>query len=820
MNRPLWRLLLQPRVILSALLLALVAIHVANHVRVDAGGLSAAVEPLIERAREIESRARPEYQAHALASLPASGINGAFYRLDEHLAEAKVAKAPLLEAGGKKAILYALEMDKADTSGLVAPNDDVTQRLQQGFLRLSNHGGTGYLTNATPIAVRRDEIGDIIIRARATKRTRMTLAWSKEASPENPFKNQFDVTLDESDEPQTYVINARDILRRGLGPDDRVAHIFIRPSAVADADLEIDYIRFISKLATFQSAINGIVHEDLSGEMRPAIYTLTDQTLRWSVDVPEQTPRLELGEGVLGDNAPVHFSVTVEHGGATNVVHEAKVSPSASWRDVSIDLGPWAGKHVTLGLHAQAESAKTVALWSSPRIRSAPKRRFNVVIILEDALRADYLSTYGYGRDTSPNKTAVMAREGIVFEHAFSQATKTRPSIPTIFTGLYPTATGVWHFSDVLSERYLTLAEILRSQGFVTASFIQNGNASAYAGLDQGFDVLRDQMLMGRFTENVLGEPALDWMQEHRDQNFFLYLHAIDPHGPYIPKPPFNNWYLEEKGRGAAITAGPTFEPEGMTETTDEERRARYAGEIRHNDSLVPHFLRKLRELDLSENTLVIFLADHGEYMGEHDKWEHRPPGYMPVIHVPLMMLYPRRFAEPRRIAENVQLIDVVPTILEFAGIDRSGLLLQGESLVDLIEGRNLDHWRNRLVVSEEPTAMIRENPCPCASLIYRNWHLVASTWTWPGGPLVDWFPTVQAIAKLRVFDFHEDPREEGLYGLFLPDLHLRWLHYSAVRRLMEIDGSIHAQITAEEDATKHLDPATLEHLRGLGYVD
>ena len=178
-------------------------------------------------------------------------------------------------------------------------------------------------------------------------------------------------------------------------------------------------------------------------------------------------------------------------------------------------------RSVILGLHAEAESPKTLALWSNPRIRSAPKDRLNVVVILEDALRADYLSTYGYERDTSPNKTAVMAKQGVVFEHAFSQATKTRPSVPSIFTGLYPTATGVWHFSDVLSERYLTLAEIMSNQGFVTASFIQNGNAGVYAGLHQGFDVLRDTNLMGKATENVLGGSVFEWMQQAPGPEFF-----------------------------------------------------------------------------------------------------------------------------------------------------------------------------------------------------------------------------------------------------------------------------------------------------------
>jgi arylsulfatase A-like enzyme len=801
-------------------LLALVALHIWNHMRVDAGGLSAAIEPLLERSREIEGRARPEYEAHALATLSPSLNNGAYYRLDDLLGDAEVANAPSLEASGEEAILYALEMDDANASGLEAPNGDVTQSLGDGILRLTDHKGVGYVTNSDPIDVRREEIGDIVIRARATKQTRMKLGWSKTLNPDNPFKHQIEMTLEASDEMQTYVINARNALRRGLRPEDNVARIFLLPSSIADSDLEIDFIRFISKQALYLSAINGVVSEEVGGELRPAVYTLSDQTLLWPIEVPEDAPRLDLGQGLLNNDVPVRFSVTVEDDGVTSAVHEKVVGSAESWQDVSIDLSPWAGKSVTLGLRAEASTIRTVALWSSPRVRSAPKRRFNVVVILEDTLRADYLSTYGHERETSPNKTAIMAQQGVLFEHAFSQATKTRPSVPSLMTGLYPTATGVWHFSDVLSRRYLTLPEIMRSQGFVTASFIQNGNAGAYAGLHQGFDALRTARTLGKATENVLGETVFEWLEKHRDQNFFLYLHAIDPHGPYEPVPPFDDWYLDAKGRGSTIKPDYRHEPESIMNPTDAGRRARYEGEIRYNDEIVPAFLDKLREFDLVEDTLVIFLSDHGEYMGEHGDWEHRPPGYTPVIRVPLMMLYPKRFSEPRRIAENVQLVDVMPTILELAGISRGDLLLQGESLVDLIEGRNMDHWRNRVVVSEEPVAMLKDNPCPCASLIYRKWHLVASTYIWPGGPLVSWFPTPQAIAKLRVFDFYKDPTEESLFWSFLPDLNLRWRHYRAVSRLMETNGSIHARLTADDDASKRLDPETIEHLRGLGYIN
>ena len=206
-------------------------------------------------------------------------------------------------------------MNEDGASGLVAPNDDVTQRLREGVLRLSNHGGDGYLTNVTPITVRRDEIGDIIIRARATKRTRLTLAWSKEANPENPFENRFDLVA--RSERQAAELRHQRARHSATAPGTgRCGSPYLSPPLRrADADLEIDYIRFISKMARFLSAINGVVHEELGGEMRRAIYMLTDQTLLWSVDVPEQTPRLDLGQGLLEDDEPVRFSVTIEHGG-------------------------------------------------------------------------------------------------------------------------------------------------------------------------------------------------------------------------------------------------------------------------------------------------------------------------------------------------------------------------------------------------------------------------------------------------------------------------------------------------------------------------
>jgi arylsulfatase A-like enzyme len=804
------------------LVVALAILETVNYRRVDAGGLSAGVETLIERSSHLQKLARPEYQDHALAALPANLFNGAYYRLDEHLSDARVVTAPELAPNGDDGVIYRLEFENAEHSGLVAPQGDAAQQTSGGILRLTGDSDSAYVTNEVPITVRRGEIGDIVIRARALGHTRLTLGLSKDQAAGDPFDNSIEMTIEKSEEFRTYVINARTALTRDLGESDPVAHVNLRPSPVAGVAVEIDFIRFVSRQALYLAAVNGTTYETIGNELRPTLYMLSDQHLSYRMIVPQGLPRLTFGQGILISGDPVHFSVTLTEGKKTLTIQEAEVISNEKWQDHEIDLTPWAGKSVTIGLHAKAAHPKSVAFWSSPRVLSKPADRLNIVVILEDALRADYLSTYGFARETSPNKTKLMADRGVLFEHAFSQATKTRPSVPTLMTGLYPTATGVWHFSDMLSDRYLTLAEILRSQGFTTASFIQNGNAGPYAGMHQGFDVLRDEKLMDDSTETVLGEQTIDWLGRHKDENFLLYLHVVDPHGPYDPPPPFDEWYVADKGKGTAVK--PDFrrhEPEGMTQATDVERRARYAGEIKHNDSLVPGIFARLEELGLAKNTLVIFLADHGEYLGEHGFWEHHPPSLTPTIHVPLMMIYPKRFTESKRITENVQLIDVMPTILDLAGIGRSDLLLQGDSLVDLIEGRNTNHWQDRVVVAEEPTAMLREAPCPCASLIYRDWHLVASSWMWRGSPALRRLPSsLQATLQMRVFNFHEDSTEETLFPSFLPDLYLRWLQYDAATRLREAGGIIHDRLTADENAATRLDPETLEHLRGLGYVN
>ena len=154
----------------------------------------------------------------------------------------------------------------------------------------------------------------------------------------------------------------------------------------------------------------------------------------------------------------------------------------------------------------------------------------------------------------------------------------------------------------------------MRSQGFLTASFIQNTNAGPAAGLHQGFG----QLFHIRGAAEGYGKLFFDWLQELHDRNFFAYVHVLDPHGVYDPPADFRGWYEElAPGRTPVERDDLEHDPAWVETPTLEGRRALYDGEIRANDHHFERLLEELERLELLKDTLVIFLADHGEHLGE-----------------------------------------------------------------------------------------------------------------------------------------------------------------------------------------------------------
>jgi hypothetical protein len=277
-----------------------------------------------------------------------------------------------------------------------------------------------------------------------------------------------------------------------------------------------------------------------------------------------------------------------------------------------------------------------------PTTERAPARagraRPNVIVYLVDTLRADAVGCYGQLRPTSPTLDG-LAADSVVFTEATADSPWTRSSVASLFTGLSPLRHGVNGRVDALSEDAVTIAELLRDAGYETAGFVTNGNVAPVYGFAQGFDVF--ELLPGAIVpgpdgvvpeplpgSDVLTDRALAWLERRAaDKPFFLYLHAADPHSPYLPAPRF----LEQVGADAAPTDVGSL---GMMRLLHLHRlpvdealvhalRTRYDAEVAQNDYELGRLVRELRRRRLLDDSIVVFTADHGEEFHEHGGWEH-----------------------------------------------------------------------------------------------------------------------------------------------------------------------------------------------------
>ncbi|MEJ2581090.1 MAG: sulfatase, partial [Acidobacteriota bacterium] len=582
---------------------------------------------------------------------------------------------------------------------------------------------------------------------------------------------------------------------------ERLIRVRLRSREPRDENpVDIRSVRLLSHQAAYVDSDYGVVYRRHDGETRLSVFQSSSSVMRFTVrrDFGDALD-LVVGGAVLLEGAPVLAEISVIRDAKRDLLLSETIDAGGSWSNWRIPLGVLDADETVFEFRVTS-NAPNVVFWSNPSIVSRPVHPFNVIIVLEDALRADHLSCYGYHRATTPVKDALAGR-GARFEKCYAQATKTRFSCPSFMTSLYPTATGVegiWNLHGTLDDNYLTLAEILRRRGFVTASIHQNANAGSPAGLHQGFSYLFESVLGS--AEELYAGTSLQWIEEYSDRNFFLYLHMADPHEPYHPPEGFRFWFDElEAGLsgGASTTRLSRQDPRWMLEA----RRALYDGEIRANDHWFAAFLERLEDLGIAEHTLLVFMADHGEHLGEHGLWSHHPPGYVQVLHTPLVMVYPPRIHRGLVIDAAVQNLDIMPTILDLAGVDGRPLLMQGESLTPLMTEGAAIGWDRNLAYSEE--ALLKESrdeDRPRGSVFIGRWHLLASF-----------------HARMKLFDLEVDPSEEKPLRL-RREAGDRIPHFLLDMQQAELE--IWRGITGGRENTVVLDPQTISDLKALGYLE
>jgi arylsulfatase A-like enzyme len=774
-----------------------VALHARNRQRLGWGALENAAKAHLARAatlREVAANFDPDA---LLAGLPPNPKTGTVLRLDTQLERARIHPPPEADpAPTPRALRF--EFDGSDPVELAPARSPLA--LEGGILKLRTERDDPLLTRGE-FDSGGDAIAEIEVRIRLARGRAFSLGWSREAltawDPETV--RLLEVAVVPDGEFHTYRVAAEHALK--LGRREHARTLALVASDVEADDVEIDWIRLVRKRDKYAREAVGRSHELFGHEMRAVVHVRTPRELAFDVVVPERDPRLDVGIGLL-DGEATRFRVELTTpDGASRVLAEQRVARTGRWHDVRVPLSEFVGQRVTLRFHTD-EAEGAVALWSSPRVSGAPDTPFHAILIVQDALRADHLSAWGHSRPTSP-VTDALAGTGVLFEHAFSQATKTRASVPSYMTSLMPTTTGVWNSHDHLSDRYLTLAEILRQQGFVTASFIQNLNAGPAAGLHQGFDFLHKPSTPDKKPAGV--HPlAARWIRENADRNFFLYLHVLDPHGAYDPPAPYDAWYRELRPPGTPVDLDRRMDPEFVETPTAEGRHARYDGEILQDDAWLGKLREELAAAGIADETLLVLFSDHGEHLGEHGLWEHTPPGFKQVLHVPLVFHHPTLLPSGVRRSAPTQLLDVAPTVLELAGVDPARLPLQGDSLLPLARGET---WPERLALSEEVISYDRSHPERVrASLFFGRWHVL---WSRHEGE-----------RAVRAFDYFDDPQEERPLrtAAWDPLLQLRTL--ALLRELKEANQQIWREMTRGAAEAVPLDPETQEQLRALGYIE
>jgi len=291
-----------------------------------------------------------------------------------------------------------------------------------------------------------------------------------------------------------------------------------------------------------------------------------------------------------------------------------------------------------------------------------------IVVITIDTLRADHLGCYGYFRDTSPTIDA-LAAESILFERCIVPMATTLPTHASIFTGTYPLEHGILAnykhggFQFVPSPRLASLAQYAGRLGYQTAAFVSATPVKRGTGIEAGFDIFDEPSATERRAEQTT-RAVIDWLDKRDHRPLLLWVHYFDPHNEYAPPPPYDTRYVTDEPLESMLArarfADHSRRPTGATVVTRSAING-YDGEIRYTDDQLAVLFRALKSRGLWEDAAVVLIGDHGEGLGQHGE-----PGHGLVwdeqLHAPLIVRVPG--IGPRRIADPVSAVDLLPTLL------------------------------------------------------------------------------------------------------------------------------------------------------------
>jgi arylsulfatase A-like enzyme len=316
----------------------------------------------------------------------------------------------------------------------------------------------------------------------------------------------------------------------------------------------------------------------------------------------------------------------------------------------------------------------------------------NVILLVVDAWRADSLGCYNKNSNATPHIDD-FAKNAVLFKNALAQSSCTINSAPSMFCSVYPFEHNYFNYKCSVPNKFNTIAELLKNEGYQTFGISTNPHVTGRNGLDQGFDIFIEDTIWRNTDCDEVNNRFIEWLGNNKQKRFFTMLWYIDPHNSYDPPSEYVDKYIirkEEKENISLRTKNHSKAKKG-TFTAIEKRVTKqlYTGEVNFFDTEFHKLINYLKQNGLMKNSIIILTSDHGEAFWEKGILGHGSSLYEGQIKIPLIISLPNQ-KDGKVIPENVQHIDILPTILEYTKTNdktADALLLRGRSLKGLING-------------------------------------------------------------------------------------------------------------------------------------
>jgi arylsulfatase A-like enzyme len=584
----------------------------------------------------------------------------------------------------------------------------------------------------------------------------------------------------------------------------------------------------------------------IAGEQRPALLLPAGATAALDLSLSGRPASLELGLGVPEESRPgsgvtpvtLHVEVVDSRGAraeAGRALAPGRERDQSLWQDLVLDLASLAAGPATIRFSVTApQDADAVGAFAAPvLVRREIDSRPPVILISLDTLRADRIGHVGE-RVLAPRMLA-LAQNSVWFRQAYASAPFTLPSHATMFSGQMPSVHGAEHPGTGLDpHRSAVLAELLARNGYRTAAFTGGGYISYDFGFGRGFerysivdpmrdvgDELRDSVPRpgdrpyNDFVHAARGlDHVLAWIEAHREQPFFLFLHSYLVHDYSAPDEltrdleqgctsklardlqPFDADVRSARGEALPQTGAP-LDAEDVRHFQNY-----YDATVRAADRHMERLLDVLARSGLMERAIVVLTADHGEEFWEHGGLYHGKTLYEEILRVPLIVSSPGA-PRGRTVDEPVSLVDLAPTILGLAGMPADPRML-GRSLASLWRGEGRD---DSAVFAEVNC----QNQAQRSMIVTSRHKLIESP---DQSKMLDCFRNRYA-EPLELYDLSVDPGEKVNLARQKPE------EMTALRARLEQQREAMRRLRSEyggEDA-RTMSPETVDMLERLGYL-